>query len=140
MSSTHGWIAPTLALQCRLCSLTDLGEFGLVLIFSGWVTCGHRIPSLCLCCCVYTMQKIILPVLIGRTGDQAHTALRYLCLCHPRLALNSNPLSSVSECWMSGVGHHACLVPLALLQDWWPLPSLMQMCAKKIPNPSYSSP
>lgn len=69
-------------------SLTDLGEFGVVLIFSGLVTCGHRILSLCLCCCVYKMEEVILPALIERTRNQACTALHCLCLCHehPRLA------------------------------------------------------
>lgn len=41
---------------------------------------------------------------------------------------------------MSGVGYHACLVPLALSQDKCPLPSLMRMRAKKILSPSCSSP
>lgn len=41
---------------------------------------------------------------------------------------------------MSGVGYHACLVPLALSQDKCPLSSLMRMRAKKTLSPSYSSP
>lgn len=92
MGRTYGWIAPTLCFNVGYAaSLTNRGEFGLVLLFSGWVTCGHRIPPLGLCGCVYRMEEVIQPTPIEKTRNQVHTALPYLCLCHecPRLALNS---------------------------------------------------
>jgi len=92
LGRTYDWIAPTLRFNVGYAaSLTDCGEFGLVLLFSGWVTCGHRIPPLGLCGCVYQTEEVIQPTPIEKTRNQIHTALPYLCLCHecPRLALNS---------------------------------------------------
>lgn len=96
---TYGWIAPTLCFNVGYAaSLTDRGEFGLVLLFSGWVTCGHRIPPLSLIGCVYRMEEVIQPTPVEKTRNQVHTALPYLCLCqeYPRLALNSKGTTHAS--------------------------------------------
>jgi hypothetical protein len=100
LGSTYDLSVPALALQCGLWQpASQTLESGLVLTFSGWVACGLRILSLCLCCCVYKMEEVILPALIERTRNQACTTLHCLCLCHehPRLALSGRPPSSVSR-------------------------------------------